>query len=238
MAGRAPSAVADPRYGSARLAYTLRRAATVPGAGFGAALELVRVRAAQGLRRPEGVAPYVLSACAGAALLILWLKVGALVGWRGDAAFHPAYLAMAAALGAALGLAGQLAWGALATAALSLVRARARAAELRFVWGAAALPQLAALLLVPLDLALAGPGAFTSTRLPGGFATAWLALSIALAVALAAWSGYLVVRGTQVAAGRPLFGAAVGLVGAPAVLLGAALLLRAGAGLVARGGGA
>lgn len=237
MGGRAPAISADPRHSSARLGYTLRRAVTAPAAGFAAGLELVRARAAGGLQRPEGVAPYILGACYGAALLMLWLKVGALVGWRGDASFRPAYLLMSAALGAVLGLAVQLAWAALAAGVLFVTRARPRARELRFVWGAAALPQVGALLLVPLDLALAGPAAFTGARLAGSLATAWLALSIALAVALAAWSGYLVVRGTQVAAGRPLLGAAVGLVSAPAVLAGAVLLLRAGAGLVARGSG-
>jgi hypothetical protein len=148
------------------------------------------------------------------------------------------YLALALALGALVGFALQLAWGVVAAAALRLGRARVRPAELRWVWGAAGLPQLAALLLLPLDLVLAGAGAFTTAELPGGLATAWLALSIALAVVLAAWSAYLVVRGTQVVAGRALLGAAVSLVSAPAVLAGTVLLLRTGATLLARGGSA
>jgi hypothetical protein len=182
---------------SARLGLTLRAILLSPSQGFEAALRTAdrRERAAQ--HPPEGIAPYILAAAGGAALFLLWLKIGALAGLR-DASldsYRAEYLTATVAVGGTLGLVAQWIWAALGTRALPSSSPR----KLRLIWGAAAFPQLLTLLiLLPLDLLLVGPAAFTSGRLTDPLATAWAALSIALSLAFAAWAGYLFVCGVAV----------------------------------------
>jgi hypothetical protein len=77
--------------------------------------------------------------------------------------------------------------------------------DLRLVWGGASLPQVfAVIVLLPLDLSIAGPATFTDARFADSLSAAWASLSIALAVALALWSLYLFIRGTKVATGMSL----------------------------------
>jgi hypothetical protein len=184
---------------SARLGLTLRAILLTPAEGFQAAVRAAdrRERAAQ--RPAEGVFPYVLAAAGGAAFFLLWLKIGALAGLR-DASlesYRAEYLTASVVAGGVLGVVAQYVWG--AVGARTLGRPRSSARNLRLVWGAAAFPQLFSLLiLLPLDLLIVGPEAFTSDQLGDPLATAWAALSIALGVALGVWTAYLFIRGVSV----------------------------------------
>ncbi|MGH2755777.1 MAG: hypothetical protein ACRDLB_15280, partial [Actinomycetota bacterium] len=72
----------------------------------------------------------------------------------------------------------------------------------RMAWGASSFPQVfGVLLLVPLDLLIVGPHTFTSAKLEDSVASAWAALSIAVAVSLLLWSLYLFIKGLSVVAG-------------------------------------
>lgn len=160
--------------------------------------------------------------------MILWLKVGSLIGARSVAQsdFRWSFLIAVAIGAAALALAAQALWGVLGS---RLLDTPARA--LRLVWGASAFPQVGALaFLLPLDLLIVGPATFTSTRLDDPVATGWAALSIALSISLAIWSLFLFFRGVEVAAdldkNRALGATALGLGCAVAVTGVVAVLLR------------
>lgn len=183
---------------SAHLGSTLRTILINPRRGFEGALAAIARRATTGQRPEEGFAPYVLSAIGGAGAMLLWLKIGTLVGIRRIAAtdFRWSYLIVALVGGAVLALAAQGLWGLVGR---MLVRDMGSATT-RFVWGAAAAPQVFVLIpLLPLDLLLVGSETFTATKLTDPLETGWAALSIALSVSVAVWSGYLFYRGVQVA---------------------------------------
>lgn len=130
--------------------------------------------------------------------MLLWLKIGTLLGVRRISAadFRWGFLVVALLGGAVLALAGQGLWGLAGRA----VTPEATGAARRFVWGAAAAPQAFALIvLLPLDLLLVGSETFTATKLTDPLETGWAAMSIALSISAAAWSGYLFYRGIQVA---------------------------------------
>jgi hypothetical protein len=193
-AATAPGAGATAR-ASARLGLTLRAVLVAPKEGFESAVAAADRRARAARRPAEGIAPYVLAALGGAALLLLWLKLGALFDLR-DAprgSFRTVYLIGAVGVGAVLGLICQVLWAAASASILKSERAPRR--NLRLMWGAAALPQIFGLLLLPLDLLIAGPGAFTTTKLEDPLGAAWAAFSIALGAAFAGWAAYLFVRG-------------------------------------------
>jgi hypothetical protein len=172
-----------------------------PRAGYASAVVATERRVRTGERLPEGRTPYVLAALGGAGAMCLWLKLGALAGWRtvGMGAFDLGMLVGALVAGACASLACQFAWGALGSALSGRFGGRSRARDLRLVWGAAAFPQVFVLLLVPLDLAVAGPPAFTAAPLGDSIAMAWAALSVAAGAALGVWSGWLFLRGMEVA---------------------------------------
>ena len=185
---------------SARLGLVLRSVILTPTDGFEAAKKAAdrRERAAQ--RPAEGFTPYVLAAIGGAATLLLWLKLGALVELReaSRASFRPMYLVGAVLLGAILGLLAQFVWGWLGPALFG-TRDPAARRSMRIAWGLAALPQIVALgVLFPLDLAIVGPESFTTTGLPDSVSTAWAAASIALSVAFAVWAVRLFYTGVRV----------------------------------------
>ena len=209
-AATAPGAGATAR-ASARLGLTLRAVLVAPKQGFESAVTAADRRARAARKPAEGISPYVLSALGGAALFVLWLKLGALFDLR-DAprgSFRPVYLIGVVGIGAVLGLICQSAWA--AVSALILRSESAPRRNLRLVWGAAALPQVFALVLVPLDLLIAGSGAFTTTRLEDPLGAAWAALSIALGAAFAVWAAYLFFRGVGITskAGLPRVIAAI-----------------------------
>jgi hypothetical protein len=160
-----------------------------------------RRREQAGDRMSEGLAPYVLAALGGVSLMLLWLKLGALFGWRDVAAaqFRWSYLVAVAIVGALLALISQVLWGYAGAAAVKRLGGDAPARDLRTVWGASDFPQVLALLLLPLDLMIVGSDTFTSERLEEPLATAWAALSIAFGASLVAWTVYIFVRGVEVA---------------------------------------
>ncbi|CAN5566205.1 hypothetical protein BH24ACT26_BH24ACT26_00860 [soil metagenome] len=202
--------------GPMRLGLTLRSVALCPRDGYAAAKRTGERRARAGERLPEGVSPYVLALVGGAAVMCLWLKVGALGGLRDatSAGIDGAVVASALVLGGLLSVAGQFLWGAAGPRLLLRLGGHARGRDLRLAWGASAFPLVGVLLLLPLDLVLVGPSVFAIDPLSDSIATAWAALSIAVGVALAAWSLWLFLRGVEVASGLRLRRAA------PAALLG------------------
>lgn len=203
---------------SARLGLTLRSVLVAPLAGFESAFNVAERRARVGRHPAEGFTPFVVAAFGGASLLILWLKVGGLLGLRDSSGsdFHWAYLGTALVLGALMSLIGQGLWGFAGRYSARVMGGTALARDLRTVWGASSFPHVFALLfLLPLDLVIVGPATFTTDRLTDPLGRAWAALSIALAVSFALWSGWLFVRGAQAATGfhglRALVAATVAL---------------------------
>jgi hypothetical protein len=185
---------------SARLGLVLRSVILTPTDGFEAAKKAAERRARAAQRPAEGFTPYVLAAIGGAATLLLWLKLGALVELRDAprASFRPIYLVGAVGFGATLGLLAQFAWGWLGPALFGSGDPAARR-SMRIAWGLAALPQIVAVgVLFPMDLAIVGPQSFTTTGLPDSVATAWAAASIALSVAFAVWTIWLFYTGVKV----------------------------------------
>lgn len=202
---------------SAQLGLTLRSVLLNPRAGFEDAFSAARRREQAGTRPVEGVAPYVLAALGGASLMLLWLKLGSLLGFRDVARseFEWSYLAVAAVAGAILGLVTQAIWGYAGAGAARVFGAQAPPRDLRIVWGASDFPQVIGLaLLLPLDLLIVGSDSFTSEKLGDPLATGWAAISIALSLSLAVWTLFIFVRGVEVAASVSLLKAiALSLVG-------------------------
>lgn len=231
----------DRSHASARLGLTLRSVLIAPRDGFRAALSIADRRARAGLRPAEGVAPTVLSALGGAALGLLWLKVGALMGMRDvcSATYLTGYIAATVVLGGLLGLAAQSLWGLVGPRSLVALRGeRPDRHDIRLVWGASLFPQVLALfLLLPLDLLVVGRDSFTTAELTDPLSTAWAAFSIALGVSAVVWTLFLLVRGIQASTGLTGSRAVVGAAGALfslAVVVGAFVALTL---LVPQGGG-
>jgi hypothetical protein len=188
---------------SARLGLTLRSVLTNPTEGFQSAVKAADRRKRVAQRPAEGVTPYVLGALGGSAFLLLWLKLGGLAGLREASArsYRPVYLVLAVVAGSVVGLIGQLVWGFVGARVLS---ENASSSDMRLVWGAASLPLCGVvLILLPLDLLIAGPEIYTTERLDDPLATAWAAFSMAVGIVLALWAAYLLVKGVKVAADEP-----------------------------------
>ncbi len=135
--------------------------------------------------------------------MLLWLKIGGLAGVRQVAPGQFSWAAFAAAIiaGAIVMIVAQLLWASIASWFLGAEQEVA-ACDLRLVWGVAGFPQaVSLLLLLPLDLSIAGPASYTTARLGDSLALTWAAGSIALAVALGAWSLFLFVSGLRAATG-------------------------------------
>jgi hypothetical protein len=198
-------------------------------------------RRARAKNRPaEGLSPYVLAAIGGASLMMLWLKLGALLGFReiSTTANIGTYIAASLVLGAVLGLVAQTVWGLVGQRAMQGLKTEVTGRDLRLVWGASEFPHVfAVVLLLPLDLAIVGTDSFTTSKLGDSLATAWAAFSIALGICIAIWSLFLFVRGLEVAGGigakRALIATAIGLACFAAIvgvlLFGASFLPRGSA---------
>lgn len=134
--------------------------------------------------------------------MLLWLKLGSLLGFRDVARveFQWSYLIVAAVAGALIGLVAQSIWGYTGAGAARTLGRHAPPRDLRVVWGASAFPQVIGLAtLLPLDLLIVGSDTFTSEKLSDSLATGWAALSIALSLSLLVWSLFIFVRGVEVA---------------------------------------
>ena len=183
----------------------------------------------------------MLSALGGATLGLLWLKVGALLGVREvcNASYLAGFIAATAVLGAVVALISQSVFGLIGPRLASALRGDVpERYEFRLVWGAAAFPQVFALvLLLPLDLLIVGQDTFTTAELVDPVSTAWAAFSIALGVSALVWSFFLLFRGVGSATGlgapRALAcasGAVLSVVIVVGVLAAATLLIPQGAG--------
>lgn len=198
------STVGATRVSSAHLGATLRSVLVSPRAGFDAALRSMQRKERAGTRLAEGISTYILSAVGGAALVLLWLKVSALLEIRGTSAldFEWWFLAAGCAAGVLLALLAQIVWSLIGPRVIARLGGSASRRSLRLVWGASAFPQVVALaVLLPSDLLIVGPETFTTQAPSDAVASVWAALSVAFAVALAVWSVCLFVVGTEVAAG-------------------------------------
>lgn len=225
---------------SARLGLTLRSVLLTPRDGFAAALKAAERRARANSRPAEGLSPYVLAAAGGASLGALWLKLGALMNIREVCVPDRTvgYLAGTMVLGALFGLIAMFVWGLVGPRALGSLRAATSGRDLRLVWGASAFPQVFLLvLLLPIDLAIVGTDTFTTAKLSDSLATAWAAFSLALGIALAAWSLFLFVRGLEVAGEMKTSRAIAGTVMAIACFAAVTAACMFGLSLLGRGNG-
>jgi hypothetical protein len=187
------SSVARSGRGSARLGATVRGVLVSPGSGFVPALKRAETSV-------ETTSTYVVAALGGAAALLLWLKVRALVGFRALAPseFRWGYFVTGLVIAALVAVAAQVVWGFAAPRLGGPDAGSPR--SFRAVWALSAFPQLPALIvLTPLDLLLVGPDAYTASDSGDSVALAWLALSTACSVSLAVWSAFVFVKGTLVA---------------------------------------
>ena len=215
------SSAVSSRHGSARLGATVRGVLVSPGSAFVPALKRVETS-------EEGRSTYVLAALGGAAAMLLWLKVRALVGFRALAPsdFSWSYFVVALVFAAVVAVLAQILWSFAGPAAGGPDSGSPR--SFRAVWALSAFPQVPALLLLaPIDLLLVGEEAFTASDTGDSVALAWLALSTAGAVSLAVWSAYVFAKGTHVATrATPLRSA--GVVAASLVCVAAVVALLAG----------
>jgi hypothetical protein len=211
---------------SATLGARLRNVLVSPRVGFTSAL---RKGGAQQATRSFLLVLVVL--LDGVATMALWLKITGITQLAERTRAEASWGAVLAAvlLGAAFGAFGYLLWGWVGGKLIAQGDGGSSRDRLRLVWAFAVFPLAAyALVFLPLDLLLVGPEIFSTDRLDGSFAMVWAALSVAIGVSAAAWSGYLFWRGVEVVTGergRRVFGS-VALATACAGLLYAVILLR------------
>lgn len=180
-------------HGSARFGATVRGVLVSPGSAFVPALKRAETST-------EARSTYVLPALGGAAAMLLWLKFRALVGFRvlAPSEFRWGYFVAGLVMAAVVAVLGQIAWSFAAPRIGGPDAGSPR--SFRAVWALSAFPQIAALLvLLPLDLLLVGREAFTASDGGDSVALAWMALSTAMSVSLAAWSAFVFVKGTHAA---------------------------------------
>jgi len=221
---------------SARLGLTLRSILTGPREGFEAATHALERRDRTREHVSLGMSVHALAALGGAALMLLWLKVGGMADVRSSPSgrFSWMLLVVALAVGAGIALAAQMLWSLVSARVIRSLGGGAGSVDLRLVWSAAALPQsLALALLLPLDVLLVGPSAFTARPVLDSVSRTWAAISVALGLALALWSLYLFVRGVEIMAGLRLLRATAATAFAGATFALCALAFAAALRLVA-----
>ena len=197
-AKRRQAAVAAQRdFNAARLGASIRSVLITPKSAFPDYLKEIESRPG------GGRAAVALGGLLGAGLLLLWLKINALAQIGETACdFQWAYLAASIFFAGLLGVVSILLWGVIGPLAARRLEGRGTPSRFRLVWGAAAIPQLASLLvLLPLDLLLVGSAAYTTVDIEGAAPTAWRAMSLAFTTSLVLWSLWLLFRGAQAAGG-------------------------------------
>lgn len=162
----------------------MRTVLVSPRAGFQA---LVRAdRASSSDTGPQAPILYLLTAIGGAALLLLYFKVRSVFNiWNAeDIQFEAGPFATLLFIGAVVALPARF----LYSRAIPFLSKDAAPRKLRVVWAGAAFPLLLLVLIVlPLDLLIAGTGSFTRDW-SGSAATAWAGASTALSLGLLVWS--------------------------------------------------
>jgi hypothetical protein len=216
---------------SAELGSILRSVLLEPKAGFSAAFTSAGRRAGAGRSPAEGLSPYVGAALGGAGLMLAWLKVGALIGLRGGTGEGHlwAYTAATATAGAVVALVALPLWGLAGSLVTRALGVTTRARDVRIVGGLSGFPQVFGLVvLLPLDLVIAGPASYTSQRLTDPVSRFWAAFSVAAAVALVVWSIAVFIKGMQSLGQMRLGRAAATGVLAAACMTGVAIALIVG----------
>jgi hypothetical protein len=177
----------------------LRTILISPRNGFAKALRLSRSDEGRGGRK---VLVPILSALGGAYLLLMFLKVRGLTGFRDitPSEFDWAPFTLALVVAALSGVLAHYLFGFAATPAASRLGRRCEPQDLRTVWGLAGFPvAVAFLLLLVLDIAIAGREAYSSVE-DNSLITGWSAGSLTVGLSLGLWSLYLFVKGLAVAA--------------------------------------
>ena len=135
--------------------------------------------------------------------MVLWLRLTSLLRIfdRPISATEWSFVLGGLVLGAILAAIAYVIWTRLAPRMIDSDRGLSKD-RLRVAWSFSDFPlALYVAVLLPLDLLIVGPEIFSTDRLDGTFAMIWSAMSLALLVALAAWSVYLFVRGVDAASG-------------------------------------
>lgn len=180
-------------HGSTRFGATVRGVLVSPGSAFVPALKRAETSA-------EAKSTYVLAALGGAAAMLLWLKVRALVGFRvlAPSEFRWGYFVTGLVMAAVVAVVAQTVWSFVAPRIGGPDSGSPR--SFRAVWSLSAFPQVGALLvLLPLDLLIVGREAFTASDGGDSVALAWMALSTALSLSLGVWSAFVFAKGTHAA---------------------------------------
>ena len=167
----------------------------------------------------------VLAALGVAHLLLVFLKVRGLTGFRAVSAEDTQWwggLGLAVLAAAIGGVLAHLLFGVVAPSLVARLGKRAEGRELRTIWGLSSFPAAAGfLLLVVLDVLIAGREAYSALE-GDSLVRGWAAGSLALALSLGFWSLYLFVVGLRVAADvRPAASIMVVLVAAFCVAIAA-----------------
>lgn len=178
--------------GSARFGATVRSVLVSPGSAFVPALKRAETSA-------ESRSTFLLAALGGAAALLLWLKIRALLGALTPPDFRWSFFVTWLVTAAVVAVVAQTAWSFAAPRLAGPDAGSPR--SFRAVWALSAFPQIGVLLvLTPLDVLLVGRDAYTASDGGDSVALAWMALSTATSVSLAAWSAFVFAKGTHVAA--------------------------------------
>lgn len=143
-----------------------------------------------------------LSALGGAYLLLMFLKIRGLTGFREvtPAEFDWSAFGLALAVAALSGVLAQFLFGFAGAPATSRLGSRCKPQDLRTVWSLAGFPvAVGFLLLVVLDIAIAGRQAYSSVE-GDALVTGWATGSLTVGLILGVWSLYLFAQGLGVAA--------------------------------------
>ena len=169
-----------------------------PRRGFKRALEIDRTTKGS---RTGAVLVSLPAALAGAFLLLAFLKVRSLIGFReiDPQDFKWEVFAGALATGALAGVIGHYLFGLAARPMVSSGEGGTTPRSLRLVASLASVPvALGFVLLLLLDVVIAGRDAYSAIE-DDTLVTAWTAGSLVLCAALIGWSAYLFAQGLSVA---------------------------------------